>query len=348
MLNFGSRRKLLSKTILLAFVKCFCFVMILIQSIQMTIDFLKFSYNYELNVIDIKNGFDYPSISLCTESNVFFNKEKVIKNFNLKNEFDFYIKKIDEIYDLKFIFCNNDSLNEESFFESYMPRKHGCRMINREKFYYHSKFLQKYEKIIFDEFSFDQMQSLTITAKELFKCSANIHFINQSFRSIDNCFDYFNINQIIYANNDFGICFSFFAKNYSIFIEDNDNIKITLNYDQERDLMANGIFLDSYEVENYYRLKNDYQIHDIDYFKFYLLVNNGKPFRRIDAIESNRVGYHAYIKFSKFIVENIQSGLVQLNYEGMNIFWIYSFFQKHTHLNDHVQIVPEEMTRLCR
>ena len=55
-------------------------------------------------------------------------------------------------------------------------------------------------------------------------------------------------------------------------------------------------------LENHTRLKGVfyYQIHDIDYFRFYLLVNNGKPFRRIDAIESNRVGYHANIKFRKY------------------------------------------------
>ena len=327
MLYFGIRRKLLRKTIFLAFVKCLCFVMILIQSIQMTIDFLKFSYNYDLNVIDIKNGFDFPSISLCTESNVFFSKEKVIKYFNLKTEFDFYVKNIYEIYNLKYIICNNGTLNKRSFWDlsQYIPRKIECRLFNREKFYHHNIFFQKYEKIIFDEFSFGQMQSLTITANELFKCSANIHFVNQSFRSIDNCFDYFDIKQNIYANNDFGICFSFFEKNYSILIKEKDNIKITLKYDKASDLIANGLILKSFEIENHIRLTRDYQIYDIDYFRLYLLVNNGKAFRHIDAIESNRVGYHANIKFSKFIVQNIQPRIIHLNLEGKNIFFFHPF-----------------------
>ena len=289
----------------------------------MTFDFLKFSYNYDLNVIDVENGFDLPSITLCTESNVFFIKNKVIKYFNLKTEFDFYVKKVDEIYDLKFIICNNDTLNVKSFWEEYIPRKISCRMINREKFYYNNKFFKKFEKMIFDELSFEQMQSLTITANELFKCSANIHFVNQSFHSIDNCFDYFDIKQSIYANNDFGICFSIFSQNYSIFIKEKDNIKITVNYVQASDLMANGVLMKSYELENHIRLKRDYQIHDIDYLRLYLLINNGKPFRRIDAIESSRVGYHANIKFSKFIVENIQTGLIQLNFEGMNYLFLF-------------------------
>ena len=290
----------------------------------MTIDFLKFSYNYDLNVIDIKNGFDFPSISLCTESNVFFSKEKVIKNFNLRNEFNFYVENIDKIYDLKFINCNNDTSNIEIFLlnmEQYIPREIACRMFNREKYYHHNKFFQKYEKIIFDELSFEQMQSLTITANELFKCSANIHFVNQSFRSIDNCFDYFDIKQIIYANNDFGICLSIFVQNYSILIKEKDKIKIKLNYEHESDLIMNGIILKSFEIENHIRLTQDYQIFDIDYFRLYLLVNNGKPFRRIDAIESNRVGYHANIKFSKFIVQNIQPGLIQLHFAGMKFFF---------------------------
>ena len=290
----------------------------------MTIDFLKFSYNYDLNVIDIKNGFDFPSISLCTESNVFFSKDKVIKYFNIRNEFEFYVRKIDEIYNQKFNICNNNTLNTETFWEQYIPRKIGCRMFIREKFYHHNKFYQKFEKIIFDELSFEEMESLSITANQLFKCSANIHFVDQSFRSIDNCFDYFDIKQRIYANNDFGICFSIFSQNYSIFIKEKDNIKITVNYDQASDLMANGVLMKSFELENHMRLKRDYQIHDIDYFTLLLLVNNGKPFRRIDAIESNRVGYHANIKISKFIVEHIQPGLIQLNFAGMNLHFCFT------------------------
>ena len=129
--------------------------MLLIQSVQMTIDFLKFSYYYDLNVIDIKNGFDFPSISLCTESNVFFSKVKVIKYFDLKTEFNYNVEKINRIYDMKFIICNDDTLNVKSFWEEYIPRKIGCRMINREKFYHHNKFFRKYEKMIFNEFSFE-------------------------------------------------------------------------------------------------------------------------------------------------------------------------------------------------
>ena len=328
MLYFGIRRKLLRKKIFLAFVKSLCFVMILIQTIQMTIDFLKFRYNYNLNVIDIKNGFDFPSITLCTERNVFFTKEKVIKYFNLRINYNFHVEKFDDIFNLKFINCNNDTLNKRNYLDKYLPKEIGCRMIIREKFYHHNKFFVRYEKMIFDEFSFDEMQSLTITANKLFICSANIHFLNQSFRSIDNCSDYFDIKEIIYSNNDFGICFTFFEKNYSIFMKEKDNLKITVNYDQASDLMAKGVLLKSFNIENHIRLTRDYQIYDIDYFRLYLLVNNGKPFRRIDAIESNRVGYHANIKFIKFIVENIQPGLIQLKFGGKTLTFIQSDIHK--------------------
>ena len=93
-----------------------------------------------------------------------------------------------------------------------------------------SLFYRPYEKRIFESLSFDEMKNLTISANELFKCSAKLHFRYESFDSnatiIENCFQSFDVLESIYGN-DFGICYTFFAKNYSIFLKDDDYIKLS-------------------------------------------------------------------------------------------------------------------------
>ena len=123
-------------------------------------------------------------------------------------------------------------------------------------------FVDKIEYLININLHFDEMLSLTINSNELFDCSANTHFRNESFDSnahkIDNCFDYFDTLKSIYANKDFGICFEFFHKNYSLYLKDNDYIDITVKYLGQNNLFVNGfqemnnLFLDSVpKVHNY-------------------------------------------------------------------------------------------------
>ena len=89
-------------------------------------------------------------------------------------------------------------------------------------------------RIGFNDLIFDEMKNLTISANELFNCSAKLHFRNESFVSnatiIENCFDRFEVLQSIYGN-EFGICYTFFAKNYSIFLKDDDYIEFHINYE---------------------------------------------------------------------------------------------------------------------
>src|SRR5215469_14615362 len=93
---------------------------------------------------------------------------------------------------------------------------------------------------VFRDLSFNEMKSLTNSPKELFKCSANIHFKNESLESnstqITDCFHRFEVLQSIYGN-DFGICYTFFAKNYSILLKDNDFIQFVISYENLKMLL---------------------------------------------------------------------------------------------------------------
>ena len=120
-----------------------------------------------------------------------------------------------------------------------------CQHLNNDYNYNMSLFFRDYEKKIFESLSFDQMKNLTISANELFKCSAKLHFRYESKHSnatiIENCFQRFDVLESIYGN-DFGICYTFFAKNYSIYLKDDDYIQFDIKYETQNKFMINGFY----------------------------------------------------------------------------------------------------------
>ena len=78
------------------FVKLFCLSILLKSGFSLTSDYLGFPFEYKLIVSENKNGFDFPSISVCTENNILFDKRKIIEHFGLHiewNEFDYKLSE---------------------------------------------------------------------------------------------------------------------------------------------------------------------------------------------------------------------------------------------------------------
>ena len=69
------------------FISIIFFVFLCINAIDMIIDYLKFEYNYKLNV-ETSEEIDFPAISLCTEPNVFFDRTKLVDHFDLSHRFE--------------------------------------------------------------------------------------------------------------------------------------------------------------------------------------------------------------------------------------------------------------------
>jgi hypothetical protein len=225
------------REIILSLIKLVCLVTIVVNGLDMFNDYLKFEYNYKLMVTDNKEGIDLPSISVCTEPNVLFDTRKVNNYFNLTDKYLEYLhsEQVEQMYQdiqkmtgLNFLFSfdNQDQRNL--------------------RIYLNSKFHQNFTKKIVSELSFDEMNSLTFSPKELFDCSAKLHFSNESFHSkptiVDNCFDRFQVLKTIYANKDFGICYTFFDNNYNILLKDDDYLKITIKYKSQQMFMISDAF----------------------------------------------------------------------------------------------------------
>ena len=158
-----------------------CFVILVVSAVSKTSEYLDYPFIYKLIVSVNKYGFDLPAISVCTERNAFFDKQKVIKKFNLTEDWIKWEESVEEEFNNRFEGCLReiDYLNKDFFW--YSPNL--CFHLKNERNYNLSQFFKTYEEIIQKNFSFDEMKSLTISAKELFKCKTkkfnlmNLYFI---------------------------------------------------------------------------------------------------------------------------------------------------------------------------
>ena len=284
----------------LILLKSVSFVLLICSAVSVTSDYLSYPYIYKLIVSDNKYGFDLPAISFCTERNVFFDKNKINEYFNSSEEIKRFEEKYQNSSEREFVKCSKDIEKNEPF-----SRIHECDEKGNGKYFNLSLIFRPYEKKIFETLSFDEIKNLTISANELFNCSAKLHFRNESFVSnatiIENCFDRFEVLQSIYGN-EFGICYTFFAKNYSIFLKDDDYIEFNINYEtQQRFLMSLS------RIEYLHILYSDF-------FKFHLLINENRRKFEVNGqskLNFKRTGLNADLNFRKTSVDLLSTPYMQ-------------------------------------
>ena len=215
-----------------------CIVMLLQNGIIIIIDYFDYKYDYKLMVIDNRDGFDLPQISVCTENNVFFDKQKIIHKFSVYEEYSRFENDIDQNFLESFNKCENYHNKKCSF-----DPDTDCSQLFAEKNYNISRYYIFYESIIVSDFGYQEISNLLINANELFDCSAKVHYKNKSIDTIDNridnCFDRYQVSQSIYGNNDFGICYTFFDQNYGIYLKEGDRIDIRIKYQIQQKFFEN-------------------------------------------------------------------------------------------------------------
>ena len=276
----------------LSLLNAICLLFLFYNAIDMTFDYLRFEFSYKLIVDGNKEGFDLPEISVCTENNVLFAKNKVVQYFSIENEWEkkrIKMKNLDEIN-------KKDKVDERCIEEWRRYDVFSASSVWKTNFC-SNKFFIKYKSFIFDEMSFYEMNSITVNANELFDCSAIIHikhtFIDPNVTYIDNCFDRLPILKSIYFNEDFGICFKFFSVNNQIYLKENDHINLTIKFEAQKDFMIVDKSL------HYFQL----YMHSLRYFIWYVMVSDRHSSNRETAIELNKVGFDARISFEMTSIE---------------------------------------------
>ena len=239
----------------------------------MSVDYLAFKYHYNLIVEDNSNGFEWKPLCVCSESKVLFDKHKVIQYFDW---FEIYSNYENDI--------NNNKLYESSLELDLFAE------INTN--YRIESFFVPFIDIFLDEINFVEFSNLIVNAKELFECSAKLHFINQSIdlnvMKIGNCFEMFEIKTTVKANNLFGICYEFFETNSSIVLKEDDFIRIIIKFKKQKNIIFTGVHHDDYQ-----------------YFRWYYFINNKEDNNALKSslVYSTRIGLSAELKISKTSIE---------------------------------------------
>ena len=257
-----------------------------------------------LNTSDFRsNGMNYENKSFTEFKQMIDECNQTIQNYSDKRS-AFFKKRIKN-FDEKTL---NDYIERETITN---PLECEIKLNETELF------IDKINQRISIELNFYEMNSLTINVNQLFDCSAKVHFRNESFGSnstnIANCFNYFEAIKSIYSNNDFGICFGFFATNYSIYVKGNDYIKLKV-----KDSAQNSLLMNTYQEMNrkfvsfisakksFLGLRKSLKLYFDNYFVLYFFIDPKTRYITHDrntALKTTKSSFNAELKITKTFVK---------------------------------------------
>ena len=102
---------------------------------------------------------------------------------------------------------------------------------------------------------YDEMINLIMNVREMFTCRANIHIRGHNNIYNGNYLDRFDILENVINENGLGICFTFFSRNYSILLKQNDFIEFNIKYRAQRNLLN---LINMTQIEDYFSYNHLY------------------------------------------------------------------------------------------
>ena len=296
---FGIKVKLL--------VKVLCLSVLFYGEIEVTKEYFSYPYVYRLSVKPSER-LDLPPITICTERDIIFDKQRINNYFNISNEYESY--KLIAFY-LTTNSINNCNQNKRQLNWLF------CQYVENIRNYYLNKFYEKYNIKLKSNFSFNELyNNFTTKSSELIHCSAKLHLKDKTNNNSNNssdsqvitdCSQSYAVLETIYRNKDFGICFTYFYTNSdNQYLIGDDFIEFDINYETQQKYLINGYF------ETYNTKRLDMRIYEElvvpkrklyfdDYFGLNLFVNQlNKPLMESKGewIHTNRIGLNARLKIT--------------------------------------------------
>ena len=296
---------------------------------DMTTDYLSFDYVYKLDLLDNDFGYDLPPISVCTESNVLFDKQKALNYFDRSEEYSRFESYITQMYDQLLKDINNqietienmprvmfkylvkddvfeNEQNIDEIIETYKKLIENKDFLILEKNIKLNQFFVSIEKTIIDEINFYEKSSLVFNANELFKCSTNKYLRNDTIVSINECFETKTISP-----KNFGICYTFYS---SIKLNNltNDNFfGIYINNTKLKKFTINSVNINDNNFYNMYSANN---------FILYYLSGNPNDYQYHDKfrfVKSEKIGFNIELKLDYIMIKYLSSPYMEdCNYQG--------------------------------
>ena len=327
------------KSLLLVFIKLLFLLILIYGGLEISIDYLSYPYIYKLE-IKSSNGLSLPAITICTESNVLFDKSRINKYFNLSNQYIKYeeiaIQKANEIY--------KQCMDSYFIYDKIEIKNIICNEIKNSKNYFLNKFYSKYLRQMLEMFSFDNLyENFTINANQLINCSAKYHLKHKSYKNCDkshtntdcyelsnNCSQSYRVLESIYGN-EFGLCFAYFHTNDGIYLIDNDFIEFNINYETQLKFLINGFFELNFQKLNKIKINENLnqiksKLYSDDYFILYVFIDKmtkqWKPSKE-RALKISNVGFDGHLKITKTFVDLLSTPYMQFcGHQGIMFLFI--------------------------
>jgi len=204
--------------------KVLCFCVLFYQSVIVTVDYLNFPTIVKFEVKSDRKYFKLPAIQLCTGTNIFLDRNKLMAHFNLTEEFSTKYENLRNQYNEQLILC------EYSF--------SGRSCVSKLTTTF-DRAIFRLDKLIFKRIGYKQIKEkisqIIISAKDYIRCSGEVHTENGYRKEvIDDCEKYSEVIQSIHVN-DFGVCLTYFSDrksltNSSFTLKDDDFIEFVPNF----------------------------------------------------------------------------------------------------------------------
>ena len=291
---------------ILCLMKALCFVSLIYTSVLVTLDFFEYPYIFKLNVNNNINGFDLPPISFCTETNVLFDKNKIIEKYNESQEFQEF-----RANDLKWTDIDYRDRYEKCF--DVLKRSDNLIFTKFEANKYYLKTnIDKNNKFI-DDLRFEEKRNLMIRANHMINCSAKLHSrYDSNLFQTENCVQDLQVLESIYGNKDFGICFTFFSSKERFYLKENNYIEFKLSYENGPDFFVNPYFGTALsQVLNKYSCQ---RIFDKNTIIYVIIHQKSKHFvaNKQNSIKLSRQGLEGELKFVKTSINLLSTPYMQL------------------------------------
>ena len=282
------------RKIILIFVKLLCFQMLFYSAVLITEDYLSFPFKYKLIVSDITNGFELPPIRICTERQMFFDKNKINQYFNLSEQYQDFQQYVSQQFQGK----NFGKFNKVvDWFDNRIERQ---LFIDRIKNYYLSQFYKTFIKPKISRLKFNELIDLLIKSNQLINISKECHSCGQNKVNEQN----FDVFQSIYGNQ-FGMCFTI-TQNNKEYTKKDEQVNLNIAFETQNKF-AFDANIDLHSIQ-------DGDVYTPDYFFLYYSIfdKNRQIFEKIGTnLRIRRTGMRARFRFSKTTVKMLSTPYMQ-------------------------------------
>ena len=223
-------------------IKLVCLVTLCYHAYLLSYDYFTYPYQFKIIVGDNKDGFDVPQITVCTKQGIIFNKQRIIEYFDLKLVYDEYVNKCKMKQQNNIDNCIKNKKDKHEYCSNFL---------RRFQYYYElDEFFREYENIITCFLQYNERIILIMNAEEMFNWKAKIHKRGDDNQIYDESYlDSLDIIENIINENGLGVCFTFFSRNYSILLKQNDFIEFNIKYESQSNLLN---LINMTQIEDYF------------------------------------------------------------------------------------------------